>query len=159
MHQVEHETDAAVILHLRPLCRCRPVLLVPIGQLVHLGEVTRTEAEMQQGRCRIGRKVGIFWADLTAALDLGDEFKSLIREQSSGTLQDWLTRAEATLCPEVRHFAQGIRRDESAVNAAITLPWSNGPVEGHVNRLKSIKRQMFEWAGFELLKARVLNAA
>lgn len=97
--------------------------------------------------------------ELTAALDLADEFKSLIRKQSRGTLQDWLTRAEASPCPEVRHFAEGIRRDESAVNAAITMTWSNGPVEGHVNRLKMIKRQMFGRAGFELLKARVLNAA
>lgn len=97
--------------------------------------------------------------ELTAALDLADEFKSLIRKQSRGTLQDWLTRAEASPCAEVRHFAEGIRRDESAVNAAITMTWSNGPVEGHVNRLKMIKRQMFGRAGFELLKARVLNAA
>ena len=52
---------------------------------------------------------------------------------------------------------RGIRRDESAVNAAITLHWSNGPVEGHVNRLKLIKQQMFGRVGFALLKARVLN--
>jgi transposase len=97
--------------------------------------------------------------DLMAALDLADEFKGLIRKQSSGTLRDWLTRAEASPCPEIRHFAEGIRRDESAVNAAITLDWSNGPVEGHVNRLKFIKRQMFGRAGFALLKARVLAAA
>jgi transposase len=98
-------------------------------------------------------------SDLTIALDLADEFKDLIRKQSSGTLQDWLTRAEASLCPEIRHFAEGIRQDESAVNAAITLPWSNGPVEGHVNRLKTIKRQMYGRAGFTLLKARVVSAA
>jgi transposase len=109
-----------------------------------------------QGRLDIIRAAS---PDLTTALDMADEFKALIRKQSSGTLRDWLTRAEASPCIEVRHFAEGIRRDESAVNAAITLPWSNGPVEGHVNRLKSIKRQMFGRAEFELLKARVLSAA
>jgi transposase len=95
--------------------------------------------------------------DLTVALDLADEFAALIRKQSTGTLVDWLSRAEVSLCPEVRQFAEGIRRDESAVNAAVTMRWSNGPVEGHVNRLKTIKRQMYGRAGFALLKARVVN--
>jgi transposase len=72
--------------------------------------------------------------DLTMALDLASEFTALIRKQSTGTLVDWLSRAEVSACPEVRHFAEGIRRDESAVNAAVTMRWSNGPVEGHVNR-------------------------
>jgi hypothetical protein len=90
-------------------------------------------------------------------LDLADEFTTLIRKQSTGTLVDWLSRAEVGACPEVRHFAEGIRRDESAVNAAVTMRWSNGPVEGHVNRLKTIKRQMYGRAGFTLLKARVVS--
>jgi transposase len=96
--------------------------------------------------------------DLKAALDLSDEFTALIRKQSAGTLEEWLSRAEVSPCPEVRNCAEGIRRDESAVNAAITTRWSNGPVEGHVNRLKTIKRQMYGRAGFTLLKARVVNA-
>ncbi|HET6324991.1 MAG TPA: transposase [Planctomycetaceae bacterium] len=97
--------------------------------------------------------------DLTIALDLAGEFAALIRKRSTGTLKEWLSQAEVSSCPEVRHFAEGIRRDESAVNAAVTLRWSNGPVEGHVNRLKTIKRQMYGRAGFALLKARVVNAA
>jgi transposase len=95
--------------------------------------------------------------DLTIALDLADEFAVLIRQRSTGTLKEWLSRAEVSLCPEVRNFAAGIRHDESAVNAAVTTRWSNGPVEGHVNRLKTIKRQMYGRAGFALLKARVVN--
>ena len=98
-------------------------------------------------------------SDLAAALDLADEFTALIRKQSVGTLKEWLSRAEVCPCPEVSHFATSIRRDESAVNAAVTTRWSNGPVEGHVNRLKSIKRQMYGRAGFDLLKARVVGAA
>jgi transposase len=120
--------------------------------------VRRPENRTAEAQARLD-KIRAASPDLTAALDLADEFKGLIRKQSRGTLRDWLTRAEASPCPEVRQFALGIRRDESAVNAAITLTWSNGPVEGHVNRLKSIKRQMFGRAGFDLLKARVLNAA
>ena len=51
------------------------------------------------------------------------------------------------------------RREEAAVQAAVTQRWSDGPMEGHVNRLKTIKRQMYGRAGFVLLRARVLNAA
>jgi transposase len=50
------------------------------------------------------------------------------------------------------------RREAAAVQAAVTQRWSNGPVEGHVNRLKTIKRQMYGRAGCVLLRAGVLNA-
>jgi transposase len=120
--------------------------------------VRRPEKRTVEAQTRLD-KICAASPDLTAALGLADEFKSLIRKPSSETLQDWLIRAEASPCPEVRQFAQGIRRDESAVNAAVTTRWSNGPVESHVNRLKSIKRQMYGRAGFDLLKARVVNPA
>src|SRR5512135_1209268 len=97
--------------------------------------------------------------DLTAALELAEEFTELIRKRSTGTLKEWLSRAEVSPCPEIRNFAEGIRLDELAVNAAVTTRWSNGPVEGHVNRLKTIKRQMYGRAGFALLRARVVSVA
>jgi transposase len=96
---------------------------------------------------------------LTAALDLADGFANLIRKRSTKTLGEWLARGEASSDPDLRRFAEGIRRDEACVQAAVTGRWSNGPVEGHVNRLKTIKRQMYGRAGFVLLRARVLNAA
>ena len=97
--------------------------------------------------------------ELAEALDLADGFADLIRKQSSTTLAEWLARGEASSDPDLRRFAEGIRRDEACVQAAVTERWSNGPVEGHVNRLKTIKRQMYGRAGFVLLRARVLNAA
>jgi transposase len=97
--------------------------------------------------------------ELATALGLADEFADLIRKRSSETLSDWLAKGEASSSPEIRRFAEGIRRDESAVLAAVTQRWSNGPVEGHINRLKTVKRQMYGRAGFVLLRARVLNAA
>ena len=72
-------------------------------------------------------------------------------------MSEWLARGEASSDPDLRRFAEGIRRDEASVQAAVTERWSNGPVEGHVNRLKTIKRQMYGRAGFVLLRARVLN--
>jgi len=56
----------------------------------------------------------------------------------------------------VAQFARTLRSDWEAVKLSISKPWSNGPIEGQINRLKAIKRQMYGRAGFELLKARVL---
>ena len=50
-----------------------------------------------------------------------------------------------------------MEKDESAIRAAISTKWSNGVVEGHVNRLKMLKRQMYGRAGFELLRRRVMS--
>src|SRR5262249_8006610 len=93
-------------------------------------------------------------AELAEVLDLADGFADLIRKRSSATLSEWLARGEASSDPDLRRFAEGIRRDEASVHAAVTERWSNGPVEGHVNRLKTIKRQMYGRAGFVLLRAR-----
>ena len=118
--------------------------------------VRRPEKRTVEAQSRLDKIRGAS-SDLTAALDLADDFAALIRKRTTDTLTEWLSRAEVSACPEVRQFAEGIRRDESAVNAAMTMRWSNGPVEGHVNRLKTIKRQMYGRAGFSLLKARVVS--
>jgi transposase len=91
-------------------------------------------------------------------LALAEEFIGMVRKERDEPLADWLARAEGSASPEVRCFAQGVRQDEAAVSAAMTQPWSNGPVEGQVNRLKTIKRQMYGRAGFGLLRRRVLHA-
>jgi transposase len=57
------------------------------------------------------------------------------------------------------NFANHLRRDEAALLAALQQPWSNGPVEGHIHRLKLIKRPMYGRAGFDLLRLRVILAA
>ncbi|MFD3622712.1 transposase [Streptomyces sp. NPDC058676] len=63
-----------------------------------------------------------------------------------------------TKLPSLRRFAQHLERDLDAVMASLTQTWSSGVVEGHVNRIKMLKRQMFGRAGFELLRKRVLLA-
>jgi transposase len=65
-------------------------------------------------------------------------------------------RAEASKFLFVGQFAKTLRRDIEAVGMAISTRWNNGPLEGQVNRLKTLKRQMYGRAGFELLRARVL---
>jgi transposase len=53
-------------------------------------------------------------------------------------------------------FVRTLKQDLSAVEAGVSEPWSNGPVEGHINRLKMLKRPMYGRAGIELLRARLL---
>ena len=67
--------------------------------------------------------------------------------------------ARASRIRELKSFANGLRRDYAAVAAGLSLPWSAGPTEGHINRLKTLKRQMYGKAGFDLLRQRVLNRA
>ena len=67
-----------------------------------------------------------------------------------------LTAAADTL---LAGLAASLGRDHDAVQAALDLPWTTSPVEGQVNRIKTIKRSMYGRAGFDLLRARVLHAA
>lgn len=59
---------------------------------------------------------------------------------------------------EMRSFATGIQQDYVAVAAALVYEWSNGQVEGQINKLKLLKRQMYGRAKLDLLKARLLKA-
>jgi transposase len=55
-----------------------------------------------------------------------------------------------------QRFVKTLRYDLEAVEGAVTQPWSNGPVEGHINRLKTLRRQMYGRADVPLLRARLL---
>jgi transposase len=91
------------------------------------------------------------------AYHLAQAFMQMIREQTGEKLDTWLREAEASHLPELESFARGIHHDKAAVQAGLTLPWSTGPVEGQVNRLKLIKRSMYGRAKLPLLRARVLH--
>ena len=71
-------------------------------------------------------------------------------------LEDWLTRVEADDQPQLHSFASGIRRDQEAVAAGLALPYSSAAMEGNVNKIKMIKRQMYGRAAFPLLRKRVI---
>ena len=81
------------------------------------------------------------------------------RAHDDSGLEPWLQEAETSAIAEVEEFAFGIRRDEVAVQAALVHAWSQGQVEGQINRLKLVKRGMFGRAGFDLLRQRYLLAA
>jgi transposase len=96
--------------------------------------------------------------ELHAVYVLSQEFVTLLKERQAEALDSWLTRAKESRVTELGSFVNGIRRDDAAVRAACSLPWSNGTTEGHVNRLKFLKRQMFGRAHLDLLRVKVLHA-
>lgn len=93
---------------------------------------------------------------LAEVRDLARGFAALVRKKGTGTLDGWLAAAAGT---PLGGFAEGLGKDLAAVRAALETPWSTGPVEGQISRLKTIKRTMHGRAGFDLLRSRVLHAA
>jgi transposase len=94
--------------------------------------------------------------DIAALTDLAHAFTDLVRSRHGTQLTAWITHAAAGAYPEIRAFANGLGKDLDAVTAGLTLPWSSGAVEGQVNRIKMLKRQMFGRAKFDLLRTRIL---
>lgn len=87
---------------------------------------------------------------------LARRFKNMTDNLKGKQLGRWLQTALESGIASIKNFAKGLQRDLSAVKAAVSLEWSNGQVEGQVNRLKNIKRQMYGRANFQLLRKRVL---
>jgi transposase len=94
---------------------------------------------------------------ITRACDLAHTFADLLRNQHGQLLMEGIRQAEQDAPKPMRSFAGSLRHDLDAVTAGLTLPWSSGVVEGHVNRLKTIKRTMYGRASFDLLRARVFT--
>lgn len=86
--------------------------------------------------------------------NLSLEFKAMLMLKRADQLQNWCQQASQLAC--FKGFVFGIKQDFNAVYQAMNTSWSNGQVEGQVNRLKTIKRQMYGRASFELLRIRVL---
>ena len=93
---------------------------------------------------------------IATAADLIARFGRMVKDKMPAAFDGWLRAAEASA---LASFAAGLRRDEAAVRAALSEPWSNGQTEGQVNRLKVVKREMYGRADFDLLRAWVLAHA
>jgi transposase len=98
--------------------------------------------------------------ELERAYELAQGFSRMLRERDPEMLDRWLEEASESDSPELlRSFAEGLRADQDAVRAALCECWSNGQVEGQINRLKLLKRQMYGRANLDLLKRRAVGAA
>jgi len=83
-------------------------------------------------------------------------FRSILCRGKVKALHRWLAQARKTGIHPLESFIRTVKQDLAAVEAAVREKWSNGPVEGQINRLKALKRQMYGRAGVELMRARVL---
>nr|WP_235859812.1 transposase [Tranquillimonas rosea] len=115
---------------------------------------------MTSARNHLSKADAVLVAQVEAALPalaatrlLVDRFVAMVRNGTSGDLAAWLNEAAAS---EIASFTRGLVADQAAVVAALTEPWSNGQTEGQINRLKTLKRQMYGRANIELLKARLV---
>jgi transposase len=96
--------------------------------------------------------------DAAIMYPLAQHFMTMVCGRKVEELDGWLTAAETCGVRELRRFAKGLRRDYAAVRAALALPWSTGPVEAQVNRVKLVKRMMYGRANFDVLRLRVLHS-
>lgn len=95
--------------------------------------------------------------ELNTVYNLAQRFSHMVKNRAGQPFDTWLTDSEQSGVYQLVTFAMGLRQDAAAVRAALETPWSNGQTEGHVNRLKLIKRQMYGRAKFDLLRLRVIR--
>jgi len=113
---------------------------------------TKLDDDEKQQLARLQAQEGA----IAEAITLTRDFADLVRQRQPDELETWLERATASGLQAFKSFANGLRADYEAVKAGVTLMWSTGPVEGQINRLKMLKRQMYGRAGIGLLRQRVL---
>jgi transposase len=132
---------------------CQPLTPRRATWLVLRRAAKRTEAEVHQLT-----QLHAQAAEVAEAIDLAQDFATLVRQRQPMQLDPWLKRATTSTLEALRRFATGLSEDYEAVKAGVTLPWSTSPVEGHINRLKLLKRQMFGRARLDLLSRRFVRA-
>jgi transposase len=94
--------------------------------------------------------------EIAEARLLAQEFNRILKQRDQTAFPGWMERASQSRIPEIKSVAAGIERDRAAVVAALAYEWSNGTTEGHINRLKTLKRAMYGRAKFDLLRIKVL---
>jgi len=97
--------------------------------------------------------------ELAEAVALAQDVAGLVHQRQLTQLEPWLARAAQSPVPPFRRFARGRRADCAAVQAAVTRPWSQGPIAGHIHRLQLRKRQMCGRARLDRLARRFLLTA
>ena len=88
---------------------------------------------------------------------LTQQFKTMVQQRQVSSLDPWLEAYASSQISDLKTFAAGLTQDYTAVRAALELPWSNGQTEGHINRLKLLKRQMYGRPKLDLLRLRLLH--
>ena len=157
--QIRRWRRAAGLRHLRgPEPIATPRLIRPSARRIAWLALGHVHQPAEQDRMILKAIYGR-WPELAETAELCRQFHGLLMDHEVDSLEAWVQLAEAPgILPEVRRFAQVLRQDWAAVVEGVRQPWSQGQVEGQINRLKMIKRQMYGRASFDLLRHRVLRA-
>lgn len=126
---------------------------------VPTGSLLRPEADLRPDQRLYREHVLQADPELYTARALAEDFGDLVRRRQRDRLEPWLIQASQSEVGEFREFARTMRRDQTAVEAALAYEWSSGQVEGQITRLKCLRRQMYGQGSFPLLKRRLLRAA
>ena len=129
---------------------CPPSLRKLTGLIVKRPENRSEEDEQLLSKISSGQP------KLTTTIELARSLATIIRQQQAAELDIWLEKASKSGDHVWHNFATGLAQDYDAVRAALQLPWSNGPTDGHINRLKYLKRLMYGRGKNDLLRKRVL---
>jgi transposase len=113
-----------------------------------VGLMLRPEEEQTEEEKLALRQVCQLHPSINQAYLLFGHFTRMVRERRGAELEQWLDAAFHCGIPELRSFVNKLRQDQVAVQAGLILKWNNGVVEGHVNRLKFLKRSMDGRANF-----------
>lgn len=136
------------------LIKNAPPKLPSVKQIVWI--LLKSEDKLKDEEKDLRQKILENSDEIRQGLGLLNKFRTMVREKKAGKYEEWQTEVQNKSLTEFENFAKGLRRDDEAVKNALSEQWSNGQVEGQVNRLKFIKRAMYGRANFDLLKARVL---
>lgn len=116
----------------------------------------KDEKDLTQKECRLIGHLCSLSNELKTVRTLSQSFYRMMQEKKSSELKPWIDKVLNTSIYEIKSFAQGLMHDFDAIKNAFQLKWSNGQVEGQINKLKTVKRQMYGRASFELLRKRLL---
>ena len=117
--------------------------------------IKRPENRLEEDE-KILEKISAEQPKLTTTIQLARKFAEIVRQQQPNEFDPWLEQASKSGYRVWSNFAGGLKQDDKAVRAALVYPWSNGPTEGHVNRLKYLKRKMYGRGKDDLLRKRVM---
>jgi transposase len=141
----------------KPLGSSLKIPALPTSQEASFLFIHRPEALETEEQDLLARILRLH-PEVDLAYKLVQQFARMLRTRTGEQLDTWLAQVTDSHIPELLSFAKGIEQEKSAVVAGLTLKWSNGLVEGKVNKLKLIKRMGYGRAGFPLLRQRVLHA-
>jgi transposase len=126
----------------------RPTLVSSSRQTVWW--LLRPQSELESEQQQFVERLLNQNAEIASARKLALQFQQLVRQRQTNHFDEWCAAVEGSGLSDLKNFAASLRQDEDAVRAALSSQWSNGRTEGHVNRLKMIKRQMYGRAKFDL---------